>query len=584
MIKKLKKLMNNKYISSFAISFFIFMYLYSENIIIKYHIFSIFLFFLLFFFVYQVDFSKLSQKEKYIGYGLSVIIGILYVLGYFTVFTAFSYSESAVMESLSFKGLILFLGIGLISFTLYSFLLPYIKKIKIIEKKPLDNKKLFIVSLLLMVLAWTVIYFLSFFPGNLSSDSISQLEQIFGNYQHLSDHHPVVHTLLISIPYQIGYFIFHNKTIGVAFISFTQLVFMATSISYLLVELNKLKVKRELIYFTLFMYVVLPLYGLYSITIWKDILFGIFFMLFNIQLYKMMYFHKDLNCYNFISIIILSLFVVFLRNNAIYMYIIFVPFCLYYFRKNIKPWIISFSIVILTFLLVKGPIFSAAGIQSSSSAEYLAIPLQQIGRMAYQGKEFGKNDKIVLNKLLPFDMWKESYYPYVVDNIKFNPSFNVDIFNQNKLDYLKTYLSLVLKNPITAIDGYLVSTVGYWYPNFSYWSVHYGVSDNSYQLKTHNYLPINIQEIIKEFEQRDKPFVNMTWSIGLCVWIIAGSAVICILRKEKNKLLIYVPALGIWLTMMIASPVSGEFRYVFCLFITLPIYMLIPYIKPIKNK
>ena len=54
-------------------------------------------------------------------------------------------------------------------------------------------------------------YFLAYFPGILSNDSVWQMDQILG-IRPLSNHHPFTHTMIIKLFYSIGYAIFwHGK-------------------------------------------------------------------------------------------------------------------------------------------------------------------------------------------------------------------------------------------------------------------------------------------------------------------------------------------------------------------------------------
>ena len=71
----------------------------------------------------------------------------------------------------------------------------------------------------------------------------------------------------------------------------------------------------------------------------------------------------------------------------------------------------------------------------------------------------------------------------------------------------------------------------------------------------------------------------MTWSIGLCFWIIALFSFIAVKKaKDIKAIYLYVPVIGIWLTMMIASPVFAEFRYVYGAFTCLPLLIIFPYL------
>ena len=82
-----------------------------------------------------------------------------------------------------------------------------------------------------------------------------------------------------------------------------------------------------------------------------------------------------------------------------------------------------------------------------------------------------------------------------------------------------------------------------------------------------------------DIEKRGVPILNIEWSIGLCFWLILVFAILTVKKLGKKALYIYVPVFGIWLTMMAASPVYAEFRYVYGAFTCLPLLMLIPYMN-----
>ena len=89
----------------------------------------------------------------------------------------------------------------------------------------------------------------------------------------------------------------------------------------------------------------------------------------------------------------------------------------------------------------------------------------------------------------------------------------------------------------------------------------------------------NINSIIVKGEARDLPLFGMQWSIGLCVWTIAILAV-CFIRKNKFIAITpFLPCITIWITMLLASPVWGEFRYVYGLFTSLPFLIGLFFIK-----
>ena len=93
-----------------------------------------------------------------------------------------------------------------------------------------------------MFLCWLP-YFLMLFPGDLTWDSIDELNQAVGNFE-LSNHHPIAHTVVIKFFYSIGKAVFEDDNRAVATYCVAQMLALAFSFSYLIVTMYRLRVKK----------------------------------------------------------------------------------------------------------------------------------------------------------------------------------------------------------------------------------------------------------------------------------------------------------------------------------------------------
>ena len=59
---------------------------------------------------------------------------------------------------------------------------------------------------------------------------------------------------------------------------------------------------------------------------------------------------------------------------------------------------------------------------------------------------------------------------------------------------------------------------------------------------------------------------------------------ICIVKKRARLLMAFLPVVAVFLTLMISTPVYAEFRYIYCLFTTLPFLASITFLAPLPNK
>lgn len=560
--------LNNKLLS-IILSIFTYVSFIKMDILPSYNILSFIVFILI-----SILFSKYLMFEKNFCKSsavLSLIFSIATVFG--RNFYAYykDYSVNIWREIFSLKSLVYIIGLIPLFYVILSIA---VKKLCAIEINELIyNKKknlLFaIFSFILMFGVWGI-YLLNFYPGTLSPDSIGEYSMFVNGLNVTRDHNPVLHILFMALFYNIGYGLFSNANVGVLFVSLAQITVMAAIFTYSLLFLRKRSCPKIIVYSLLAFYAFSPMHGFYAVTMWKDVLFAGFLLLLTIECYKL-YENRDiLNWKKLISFTTISLITVFLRNNAIYAYVIIAIALAIILRKHYKILLISFLLVFTTFFVVKGPVFNHFNISKSPSSEYIGMPLQQIGRIVAKGEELTANERKLIDELLPRETMASAYNPVVSDGIKFHPNFDIKPFNENKLDYAKMYVNMLFKHFDTSTEAYFISTLGYWYPNVNYWSVSTITWENDLGIYVDSKTNSTINQILLESESRDLPLFGMQWSIGLCVWLIAILAVTYIKKNKFKGIIPYLPCISVWLTMLIASPVWGEFRYVYGLFTSLP--------------
>ena len=554
----------------------------SYGIIKSYDILSWSILILLIFMYIKIDIKNKILKKDIIF--LSILFSCLFVFGNIVYSLEKNRILNVFNELINFKNLFYIIGLFNLFFILLTYLIPKLYNYSLKKNNyKIKEKTLFFISLIVILLAWLP-YFLNFYPGTLISDSFTELNIIVNNFSILSNHHPIFHVIFIAIPYNIGLKIFKTMTSGIALATIFQMLIMASIFAYFLVFLKKRKVSKTILILILLYYAILPMHGYYSISMLKDVVFSGSILLLTMQTIKIIerYNNNELKFRKFISFIFISLLCILFRNNAIYMYLIFMIVSLLLFKKCYKTLYFLFMIVLGIYFIIQGPVFAYFNVQKSASVEYIAIPLQQIGRMTFKNVEFTEKEKEMINELLPIEEMSLAYNPKIVDTIKFNLNFNRSSLDNNKLAYLKLWLHLIFKYPSIAIESYAISTLGYWYPGVEYWSVVDGIDNNRYNITTESKLPNFVDKVLKEIKNKDFPILNIEWSIGLCFWIILIFLVLSLRINGIKGIYPYIPVFGIWLTMMIAAPVYAELRYVYGAYTSLPLLVLSPYL--IKNQ
>lgn len=577
MLDKIKK---NKLIIPIILSVFTYVALCFQDVLPINNIFSIFVLILIIYF-YKNNILKKNDYNRDILI-ISLFFAIILIAGRILYTFRYSPTDSFWVELFTLKNIIYLIGNTSLIYTILNSSIPKLINIKFKNRKLFNKKHIFWWSLLIIFVCYLP-YFIVYYPGILTGDSLSELNMILGN-KAVTDHHTVIHFIFMYIPYEIGYFISGNVNFSVGLISLTQILVMSSIFAYSISFLAKRNVNKYLLIATLLFYALVPMFGFYSITMWKDIMFGCMVLLLVLELIKLLEKKDDITFRNSYSFIIVSILTVFFRNNAIYMYFILAIVTLIIFRKKIKVVGPMLIIVFAVFFVIKGPVYNYFDIRTSKSSEYIAIPLQQIGRMAYKGVEFTEEEEKLINKLIPLKTLKKSYNAEIVDSIKFNDEYNLEAFEENKLEYLKLWISLCVKHFDIATEAYLTSTLGYYYPNVDYWVTTAKIDDNDIGVYTSSFIPDSIRSEFSKLGTRTLPIIGNTWCIALAFWLILIAGYIAVKRyKSKKVLYVYVTVFGIWLTMMVATPVFAEFRYIFSAFTCLPLLLIVPFLGRSKG-
>lgn len=516
------------------------------------------------------------------SYTLGVTLGIFQVLGIMTK------DNWIVSEVVITKEVIWFI---LIKFITYSFLFANISKVgfkyienirlKIINKendlfKP--NIKSYIVVAIILLIAWLP-YFLNYYPGITSFDTNYQLMQGFGVYEY-SNHHPVLHTIIITAIVKIGYAIAGNYNFGIALCSIIQMVLCASTFSFVLYYMSKRNIHHVIKKITFIFFAFCPFIPQFSIAIWKDVPFALCMVLFTICLIEMLINEKtfiEKVQYNIILFSIITL-IMFFRNNGVYIILCSLPFVVIFKRKYWKRLFVIFFVPVMIYFIITGPIYVKLNIAKSSSREMLSIPIQQMARIVkYKYDELTVKEKEIIGTYIPIEEVSELYNPTISDPVKNN--FSDEEFERDKLNLVKLYVKLALRFPGETIEALVGNTYGYYYPEVTTYSIATGtyiqVFDNEKFMDIHQSpivkIPL-IDKIIDAIYDKQIPIVSLIANIGFAFWVLLTILTFCIYKKNYKLILCYIPIIFLYLTCL-ASPVSGELRYIYSMFLCLPLFI-----------
>lgn len=451
--------------------------------------------------------------------------------------------------------------------------------------KWLKNEKIItVMNIIVIFVAW-IPFFLRFYPGIVTSDSYSQIEQTIGLIG-LSDHHPITHTAIIGIFINIGLKLTNNINIGIALYSIFSMIAMATMDALVLKYLRKKKVPSMIRLMVLLFYALYPINAIYSITMWKDVLFSGMMSIFIIQNIELVtntdeFLQKKINIALYILVSILTIL---LRHNGLYVVMITLIATFIPLRKYWKKLLMMLIIIVIVYESHKIIIFNVLKAEKSSVAEMLSVPIQQIARtVKYNIDDINEETIEEINKYFIIENVWENYDPTLSDPVKFK--FNTQYFNDNKLEFIKIWIELFTKYPKDYIIATISNSYGYYYPEAKNTMASWVTLDhNNMGIKQ---TPVikgeEVEEILVTAESRDIPVISLIFSIGAGVWLTIIALGYKMYKKEYKYILVYLPIIVLWLTLL-ASPAYCEYRYAYPIFLALPIYISMNFINRKEEK
>lgn len=436
------------------------------------------------------------------------------------------------------------------------------------------QKHIGLYSFLLCLLCWLP-YFLYQYPGIMTPDSINQFEQVLGLIPY-SNHHPWMHTLLIKLLYSIGSLFTENMVVALSFYTFFQMCVMAFTVSYLIRTLRLFRTRPLICFFITLFYALVPYHAVFSVTLWKDILFAASLLLFSCSLLRLTREDKKTTILIFVlSGIMLCLF----RSNGWYGFLLCLPFLIWYFMKKSRRMLPALAVILFTAAIVKYPVMNSFHVIQPDFIESLSIPTQQIAAVICNDRPLTSEQMNLIEQVIDTTYIKDLYNPTYADNMKeLVRAGNQEYLTTHKWDYFKLWFTLGVTYPADYLKAYISQTYGYWYPDSFYLVAEAeGVSGTGLGV-SHTPL-IGGPLVIKAKEISIKlgsmvPIYSLLWSMGVAFWILIFCIGNAFVRKEKEKLVFYLPSIALYLTVMIATPVATEFRYVYFMVFALPFYLM----------
>ncbi len=555
----------------------------------------------LFFFWFYEKFLKENKKNR--------VFQFLALL--FSFFMVFGYSYDVVGNASLVNSSLQFIIISIIKYIafyymfkttlhlVYQTIITYKWKEKVTNSK---ISKMFMEHPLLFSFAFIFIcyipYLIIFAPAVMCYDPANQIKEVMGIHTRymdsvilldpnmtLTNFNPIIHTLLIGGCFKLGY-VLGSVNLGLMLYTLIQTSILVFALSYSISYMKKEDVPTKLLWLTLLIYALVPVFPFYAVATVKDTLFSAFILLYVIQLYDIIKYDGTKKKY--ILLFITSLLVIFFRNNGIYTVLLSMPFLLIAEKQKRKP-ITAILVLLLVIHIGYGKVLlPSLKISNTSIREVLSIPFQQTARVVkYHKEKIPEEEAKVIDYLLNFETLGDRYESYISDPVK--NEYNKEATNEDLMNYFKVWFNQFFRYPVDYIDATISNVYGYFYPNTSKWYIYSDVDENEKLPEAgfdyHFVSPRWMRQILSNYGNHFPyyPVVGMFVNIGFVVWIYFTMVGFLLVNKKKKYLPVLLPALSLIL-VCVASPVNTYFRYAQPYVFALPVTMFLLYQILTKEK
>lgn len=434
---------------------------------------------------------------------------------------------------------------------------------------------------LVFVAALLVVYgihFLALYPGLFVFDAPHQMEIYTSGM--ITEHHPVLHTLIVGFLITTVSNITGSFNHGVAVYTIVQIFVAVLCFAYVLTYVHR-KVKNWWItgisFFLLSCFTPIVLQVL-SLT--KDSYFFVVLVLASTLTIEMVDEQREFMDKKWkgilwmLSVVCTAIF----RNNCIYAIPFLLVGVLLCVKEKRKTLLLLLGGVVVLGLLYSKVFVPAVTVRGIDQRELFSVPIQQMARIYYDEEADVTDKERTLIKQLITKEGIEGYVPTISDPAKNH--FDMELYQANASYYNRLYLDLMLRNPKLSLDSFLENTCGFWYPGCELtllWdgTKGYWVTECYWPAQTNSKIDF-LYEYYKLFESSDFVTGNTVTAIlfapGTFFYLFVIMFAYAIENKRKSFCVVFGFVFVLWLTYLL-GPVALV-RYAIYLYALVPLYLI----------
>lgn len=421
---------------------------------------------------------------------------------------------------------------------------------------------------------WWLLYFISFlpaflggYPGIFAADAPNQIGWTFSGW--LTGHHPLLHTGILCGIFTAARNLGLSDHTAAAIYTFLQMLALSAIFAALSEFLKKEKAPLWLQAFTVLFLCLFPFHALMAVYTTKDTLFSGIFLLCLLQIYQMCT-RPETYLKGFRGLLrgglcftLLFLF----RNNGFHTLLLCFPFLFYALRKYWKKILLLFMGLFLLYQLYNGPLFTLLKAEPGNPREAYSVIMQTLGRTYVAQGDIRPEEMDQIRPVLDEETLS-LYTPDLSDPIK--NQFHTEAFEQQKIKFLKTWLTIGLRNKKIYIDAFLNTTAAFWYPNTATEYLEFTCFD--IEPENPNYPHVHMTPVVSLFYRyytaigttasfRKVPLLRELLSMGFYFWLMVYAALYTLYHRDYIKLLWMLPLWTYMLTSLLGPTALLRYAY-----------------------
>lgn len=287
------------------------------------------------------------------------------------------------------------------------------------------------------------IWWLGWFPGFASSDTIDQWTQL--TTERYFNHHPAVHTFFMDV------ISFDGALPGL--VTLVQIVAFGLLTAYAAKWLVAAGAPTSLAVGAAWLLGLSPAVAPTTISLWKDVPFGLFFLWAWIELVALVVERSRSDRWPPAIRLGLALAgVALVRPNGLLTVAPMLVVLFWVYRHRLALTLRVTAIVVAVWAIVVGPIYSLLDVQGSN-IEPATVFLSDVAASYNSSPEsFTAEEVQLLERVAPLSVWTGSYDCFDNTPLVFNPQFDAAVVTEDPGPYRELELDVLLRDPGSIVD------------------------------------------------------------------------------------------------------------------------------------